>query len=378
VSAKDFLQKLSEATGISGYEHSVRDLMVEAFRPYTDEISVTPAGNVIALKRGTRDPKSKTPAPKVLIEGHMDEIGLMVTDIERGLIRFTQVGGFDVRVLLAQEVIVHGKRELRGVIGSRPPHVLTDAERDKVIPMPELFVDVGLPEDKLRDLVSIGDPITIARQMISLKGNLVAGKAFDDRCALVSVVEALKHLATLKHSWDVYAVANVQEEVGLFGAMTSTYTINPDVAIALDVSHADQPNTTEVNAVPLGNGMGIAMGPNIHPLVHTKLIEVANANEISFKVTAYAGATGTNAWAMQVVQEGIPTGLIDIPLRYMHTSVETLNLNDLERIGRLMALFCAALDDKFVRELRGDQVEPEKEISKKGKEGGRRRQKAKK
>lgn len=353
MSAKDFLQKLSEATGISGYEHSVRDLMVEAFRPYTDEISVTPAGNVIALKRGTRDPKSKTPAPKVLIEGHMDEIGLMVTDIERGLIRFTQVGGFDVRVLLAQEVIVHGKQELRGVIGSRPPHVLTDAERDKVIPMPELFVDVGLPEDKLRDLVSIGDPITIARQMISLKGNLVAGKAFDDRCALVSVVEALKHLATLKHSWDVYAVANVQEEVGLFGAMTSTYTINPDVAIALDVSHADQPNTTEVNAVPLGDGMGIAMGPNIHPLFHTKLIEVANANEIPFKVTAYAGATGTNAWAMQVVQEGIPTGLIDIPLRYMHTSVETLNLNDLERIGRLMALFCAALDEKFFKELRG-------------------------
>ena len=353
MSAKDFLQKLSEATGISGYQHSVRDLMVEAFRPYTDEISVTPAGNVIALKRGTRDPKSKTPAPKVLIEGHMDEIGLMVTDIERGLIRFTQVGGFDVRVLLAQEVIVHGKQELRGVIGSRPPHVLTDAERNKVIPMPELFVDVGLPEDKLRDLVSIGDPITIARQMISLKGNLVAGKAFDDRCALVSVVEALKHLATLKHSWDVYAVANVQEEVGLFGAMTSTYTINPDVAIALDVSHADQPNTTEVNAVPLGDGMGIAMGPNIHPLVHTKLIEVANANEIPFKVTAYAGATGTNAWAMQVVQEGIPTGLIDIPLRYMHTSVETLNLNDLERIGRLMALFCAALDEKFFKELRG-------------------------
>lgn len=353
MSAKDFLQKLSEATGISGYEHSVRDLMVEAFRPYTDEISVTPAGNVIALKRGTRDPKSKTPAPKVLIEGHMDEIGLMVTDIERGLIRFTQVGGFDVRVLLAQEVIVHGKQELRGVIGSRPPHVLTDAERNKVIPMPELFVDVGLPEDKLRDLVSIGDPITIARQMISLKGNLVAGKAFDDRCALVSVVEALKHLATLKHSWDVYAVANVQEEVGLFGAMTSTYTINPDVAIALDVSHADQPNTTEVNAVPLGDGMGIAMGPNIHPLVHTKLIDVANSNEIPFKVTAYAGATGTNAWAMQVVQEGIPTGLIDIPLRYMHTSVETLNLNDLERIGRLMALFCAALDEKFFKELRG-------------------------
>ena len=362
MSAKDFLQKLSEASGVTGYEHAVREIVIDEFRPYADEISVTPMGSVIALKRGARDPKDKTPAPKVLIEGHMDEIGLMVTDIDHGFLRFTQVGGFDVRVLLAQEVIVHGKTEgpvgkpLPGIIGSRPPHVLTEEERDKVIPMCDLFIDVGLPEDRVRELVQVGDLITIARKMISLKNNLVAGKAFDDRSAVVTVAEALRQLSTMKHTWDVYAVANVQEEDGAWfgGAFTSTYKINPDVAVALDVSHADQPNTTEVNAVPLNDGMGIARGPNVHPLVHQKLVDVAKANEIPFKVTAYPGPTGTDAWAIQVVREGIPTGLIDIPLRYMHTSVETLSINDLERIGRLLANFCAALDDKFLKELRGE------------------------
>ncbi len=353
MSARELLQRLSEASGVSGYEHSVRDLVVAALRPYADEITVTPMGSIIALKRGTRAPKDSAPAPKVLIEGHMDEIGLMVTEIEKGFVRFTQVGGFDVRVLPAQQVVVHGKRDLPGVIGARPPHVQAQEEREHVVPMHELFVDIGLPETEVRALVQPGDLITISRRMVSLKNNLVAGKAFDDRAAVVCIVEALRQLGTLKHSWDVYAVSNVQEEVGMRGAVTSTFQVNPDVAVALDVSHADQPNTTEVNAVPLGAGMGIAIGPNIHPLVHERLTETAVDNEIPFRVTAYSGATGTDAWAMQVTREGVPTGLIDIPLRYMHTSVETLNIGDLERIGRLLAAFCASLDNDFLTLLGG-------------------------
>ena len=365
VAVKDFLQKLSEASGVSGHEQAIRELVIAEFRPYADEISVTTMGSVIALKRGTRDARSskdKTPAHKVLIEGHMDEIGLMVTDIDHGFLRFTQVGGFDVRVLLGQEVVVHGKRALGGIIGARPPHVLSAQEREKVIPMRDLFIDVGMTEDHVRELVQVGDTITIARKMVSLKNNLVAGKAFDDRSAVVTVAEALRQLSTMQHTWDVYAVANVQEEDGAWfgGAFTSTYQVNPDIAVALDVSHADQPNTTEINAVPLNDGMGIARGPNIHPAVHERLVEVAKANEIPFKVTAYSGATGTNAWAIQVVREGIPTGLIDIPLRYMHTSVETLSINDLERIGRLMAYFCASLDEKILKELRGETVGEER------------------
>ena len=353
MSVKDFLQKLSEAHGVSGYEHAIRELVIEEFKPYADEITVTPMGSVVALKRGV----GKSPAPKVLIEGHIDEIGLMVTEIDKGFLRFTQVGGFDVRVLLAQQVMVHGKQMLPGIIGARPPHVLTAEEREKVIPMTDLWIDVGLPEARVRDLVQVGDTITIDRQLVSLKNNLVAGKAFDDRAAVVCVAEALKQLATMKHTWDVYAVANTQEEVGLKGAQTSTYQVNPDVAIAVDVGHADQPNVSEVDAIPLNGGMGIAVGPNIHPLVYEQLTSLAKANEIPFKVAPEGGPTGTNAWAMQVVREGIPTGLIDIPLRYMHTSVETISLTDLERIGRLLALFCASLDDKFLKQIRGEAIE---------------------
>jgi putative aminopeptidase FrvX len=365
VSAKDLLQKLSEAHGVSGYEHAIREMVIAEFKPYADEITVTPMGSVIALKRGAGK-------GKVLIEGHMDEIGLMVTEIEKGFIRFTQVGGFDVRVLLGQEVIVHGKQKLRGIIGARPPHVLTAEEREEVIPMSDLWIDVGLPDARVRELVQVGDLITYAREMIELKNNLVAGKSFDDRAAVVCVAEALKALATMKHTWDVYAVANVQEEVGLKGAQTSAFHINPDVAIAIDVSHADQPNTTEINAVPLGSGMGIAMGPNIHPLVHEKLTEVAKKNEIQFKVTAYTGATGTDAWAMQVVREGVPTGLIDIPLRYMHTSVETLCITDVERIGRLLALFCASLDEAFLSQLRGGVKDEGRTTKDRGKDATRK------
>ncbi len=370
LSATEFLQKLSEASGVSGYEHAVRDLVISQFRPYADEISVTAMGSIIALKRGTIGSKGKNAAPKVLIEGHMDEIGLMVTEIDHGFLRFTQVGGFDVRVLPYQEVLVHGKKTLPGVIGTRALPA-TPEEDHHVTPMDDLFVDLGMPEDQVRTLVHPGDLITIARHMVTLKNSLVAGKAFDDRSAVVCVAEALRHLYTMRPAWDVYAVANVQEEVGLRGAMTSTYQINPDVAIAIDVGHADQPNGSEINAVPLNEGMGIALGPNIHPSIHERLTQIAAANEIPFRVTAYAGATGTNAWAMQVVREGIPTGLIDIPLRYMHTSVETLSVADLERVGRLLANFCASLNDSFLHQLKGEPQDQEPEPRRRGPAGRR-------
>ncbi len=373
MSAKEFLQKISEASGVSGYEHSVRDLVIEQMRPYSDQITVTAMGSIIAKKCGAWASQARSPAPKVLIEAHMDEIGLMVTDIDRGFIRFTNIGGFDARVLPSQEVVVRGNQELRGIIGSRPPHVLSEEERTKVVPLDELFIDVGLPEARVRELVRPGDLVTISRKMMDLKNNIVAGKAFDDRAAVVAISEALRHLATMKHTWDVYAVTNVQEEVGLRGATTSTYAVAPDIAIALDVSHADQPNTTDVNAVPLDSGMGIALGPNIHPMIHNKLVEVAQENEIPYRVTAYAGATGTDAWAIQVVRDGIPTGLIDIPLRYMHTSVETLSLSDLERIGRLLALFCASLDDSFLRQLKAQGEDTETEPADKPRRAGTKR-----
>jgi len=213
--------------------------------------------------------------------------------------------------------------------------------------------------------VQVGDLVTLDRQVTYLKNNLAAGKAFDDRAAVVCIAKALQDLATMKHAWDVYAIANVQEEVGLRGAMTSTYQVNPDVAIAIDVGHADQPNTNDADIIPLHSGAAIALGPNIHPAIHDKLTEVASANEIPFKIDVEPGATGTDAWAMQIVREGIPTGLISIPLRYMHTSVETVSLTDLERIARLLALFCSSLDDSFIAKMRGEPETTEEKPAKK-------------
>ncbi|MGB8643605.1 MAG: M20/M25/M40 family metallo-hydrolase [Anaerolineae bacterium] len=365
MSIKDLLTELSQASGPSGHEAPVRRIVRRELEKYADEVTTTPLGSVIGVKRaaapappsgGGRKTQSKAPpAHKVLIEGHIDEIGLIVTAIDQHVIRFDEIGGYDPRILLSQNVMVHGREPLPGVIGARPPHVLAARDRDRPVPLSELFIDVGLPEARLRELVQVGDVITLDAKVVSLRNGMVAGKAFDDRASVVTVLDALRRLEGVRLAWDLYVVANVQEEDGAWfpGAFTSTYRIHPDVAVALDVSHGDQPGVGDVNTVPLDKGPGIARGPNVHPRVHERLVAAARAIEIPHRVTTYGGATGTNAWAMQVVAEGIPTGLLDLPLRYMHTPVETLALSDLERTARLLAAFVSGLDESFYQDLFG-------------------------
>ena len=342
------LKRFSEASGVSGYETEVREIAVEEFEKYADEVRVDKLGNVIALKRGTGGAK---PSKRVMLAGHMDEIGLIVSKIEKGFLHFTTVGGFDKRVLLGQEVVVHGRRDLPGVIGSRPPHVLPKEEREKVIEIDKLFIDVGLPEEGVGEVVRVGDLATIARDFVELREGFVAGKAFDDRAAVVAILVCLEDLAFTKHIWDVYAVATVQEEVGLRGAITSTYDLAPDIAIAIDVGFGKQPGVSEADTIEMGKGPAIAFGPNIHPKLHEALVKVAKDLEIPYQVDPIPGRSGTDAWAMQVTREGIPTALLSIPLRYMHTSVETLSAKDIERTGRLLAGFIGRLDEGFMEKL---------------------------
>jgi len=349
VQTKEFLKRLSEASGVSGYESGVREIVREGFSPYSDEIRVDTMGNLIALKRGETGPG--LPRRSIMLAGHMDEIGLLVTQLEKGFLRFTTVGGFDLRVLPGQEVVVHGRRELPGIIGMRPPHVVSAEEREKTIPLEQMLIDVGLAEEELDQWVRIGDVVSVERQFTELSGELVAGKGFDDRVAVVCIAACLRHLTTLKHTWDVYAVATVQEETGLKGALTSTFGLAPDIGIAIDVGHGNMLGVSEVDTVDVGRGPAIGLGPNIHPAMYARLVEVARTNEIAYQVDPIPGASGTDAWAMQVTREGIPTALVSIPLRYMHTSVETLALKDLERVGRLLALFIAGLDEAFAQGL---------------------------
>ena len=331
------LKQFSEAEGMSGFEGPVRELVRQTWEPLVDEMHEGKLGSLIALKKGV----GPEPRPKLMLAAHMDEVGLMVTGIEEGFLRITRIGGTDRRVLLGLEVMVHGHRDLPGVVATRPPHVLSKEERQKTVPFDKIFVDVGLPEEEVQDLISIGDLISIRREASELKNRRLAGKALDDRACVAAISLALERLNRVEHAWDVFAVATAQEETGLKGALTSAYGVAPDLAIALDVTFAEQPGVEKSGTLPLGEGPSIAVGPNFHPKLVERLREVAKDQEIPYHVDPISGRSGTDAWAIQVTREGVPTALVSIPLRYMHQPVETLAAEDVERAGRLLAAFVA-------------------------------------
>jgi putative aminopeptidase FrvX len=341
------LKRLSEAEGISGFEGPVRDLVRETWEPLVDEIYEGQLGSLIALKRGV-GPEQR---PKLMLAAHMDEIGLMVSDIEKGFLRITRVGGTDRRVLLGLEVTVHGRRDLPGVVATRPPHVLPEEERKKSVPLDRIFVDVGLPEEKVRELVSIGDLISFRRDLSELKNRRVSGKAMDDRACVAAITLAMEWLSRIEHAWDMFAVATVQEETGLKGAITAAYGVAPDLAVALDVTFARHPGVPKEGTFPLGEGPTVGVGPNFHPQLVKRLKEVAEAREIPYHIDPVPGRSGTDAWAIQVSREGVPTALVCIPVRYLHQPVETLAAQDVERAGRLLAAFVGELEADFLEQL---------------------------
>ena len=349
---KEILVNLSEGTGVSGYEHGVADYLEQNCR-WADEIRRDKLGNLIMLKRA-KPAVEHAYRPKVMLAAHMDEIGLIITKIDdEGFLRFSTVGGIDQRVLLAQEVIVHGKTDLPGVIGAKPPHAQAPEERNNAVPMDELYIYVGYDsKDQLAELVGIGDLATINRKVVNLNGSLMAGKAMDDRAGVAVMLECLKALANMNHIADVYAVATVQEEVGVRGATTSTYGIVPDIGIALDVGHGDMPGVAEHLTISLGNGPGIAMGPHVHPSLHKRLVQTAKDWNISYTLEPAVRPGGTDAFAIQITQAGIPTALLSLPLRYMHTAVETLDYDDVRKTARLLAQFISELDQEFVEGLK--------------------------
>jgi putative aminopeptidase FrvX len=344
------LKRLSEASGVSGYEDEIRGIVQEAFAPYADELRTDALGNVIALKRGD----GTEPRPTIMLATHMDEIGLVVSALEDGFLHFQQVGGYDDRVLLGQEVVVHGRRDLSGIIGARPPHVLPPSERNNPIPYDKLLIDVGLDEEELSGLVRVGDLVTMKQELVELKGGLVSGKALDNRASVAAAAVCLEELSHLRPTWDLYAVATSQEEVGLKGAITSSYDLHPDVGIAVDVTFGKQPVTPDEYTYELGKGPVIGVGPNFHPKLQQALVDTARSLEMSYQIEPAARVGGTDAVALQISREGIPTALLSIPLRSMHTPVETASVKDIERVGRLLAAFIGRLDQDFLSSLAWD------------------------
>lgn len=344
---QQFLQSLSQADGVSGFEENVADLIFQTFSPLVDSASRDQLGNLIFLKKGRKED-----GPRVLLCAHMDEIGLMVTKIEQsGYLRFTTLGGFDTRVLPGQEVIFYGQQPIHGIIGVKPPFLRNEEEKGRSLKLDDLFIDTGLSKEEVSSFIKAGSVAALKRNCFHLRHERYAGKAFDDRAGVVLLWQTLNELNRIYHDAHVYVVATVQEEVGIRGAMVSAYGIAPDIGVAVDVCHGDFPGAAEHEVSSMGEGIVVTSGPNIHPYLEKKLTGIAEEHNIPYQKDLSPGPTGTDAHAIQVSLEGIPTALLSIPLRYMHTSVEIVDLRDIKLGGKLMAFFVSALDNTFVEGL---------------------------
>jgi putative aminopeptidase FrvX len=349
----ELLRQLCEARGPSGFESEVRGIASERLGEHADEVRSDALGNLIALRRGSAGAESLPgkPRPSIMLTGHMDEIALIVSQIDRGFLRVASIGGFDPRVLLGQPVTVHAKRELAGIVVSVPPHFTDPGEREKPVPLDKLFVDVALPPAAVEESVRVGDAVTLRARFRRLAGGYACCKSMDDRAAIAAIVLCLEELERRRHAWDVYAVATVQEEVTGVGAVASAFHLEPTVAIAIDVTFGAQPGVSGPEAMKMDGGPTIALGPNIHPRVFERLTAAARSIELPFQVEPIPGSSGTDAWSIQVARSGVPTGLVGIPLRSMHSPVETVCLRDIERTAKLLAELVTRLEPAFAETL---------------------------
>lgn len=348
-----FLKDLISVSGLSGYEPVVRSRIEEAWRPLTDELQVSKAGSLHGLVRGS----GPEPRPSLLLAAHMDAIGLMVTGVVDGLLRVTEIGGLDPRVLPGQLVTVHGREEISGMLVQPPSHLLPPGADSDVVSLENLLVDTGLlPRDVSRQ-VRVGDLVSFAQPPLDLGGDVLVGHNLDNRASVAAVTHCLKELQGRKLAWDVWAVATTQEEETFWGAYTSAYQLRPSLAVAIDVTFASSPGSSGYRTSPLAKGITLGWGPNVHSGLHRAFKRVAEQLEISTRLEVMPRHSGTDAYALQVAADGIPTMVIGIPLRYMHTPVEMVSMKDVTRAGRLLAEFAAQLDAGFMDRLSWDEEE---------------------
>lgn len=340
----DFLKAMMGVASPSGYEMRIQELIRREMASFCDSVESDVHGNVI----GIRNPKATT---RVMLAGHCDEIGLMVTYIDdRGFIYFSSVGGIDVAVIVGQRVRIHTARGgIFGVIGRKPIHLMEVEERSKGTRIHELWIDIGAKNKKdAAAAVAVGDYITIDVGFNEMRNDLVAGRGFDDRAGAFVVVETLRRLKGRTPKVGVFGVSTVQEEIGMRGARTSAYGIDPQIGIAIDVGFASDFPGSEPKVIGdcrLGGGIALHRGPNINPVLGTMLEASAKKRKIPYQIVAEPRSSGTDANAMQINRSGVATALVSIPNRYMHTPVEVVSLQDLDDASKLLA--------EFIMDLRG-------------------------
>lgn len=342
---EDFLREVTFKPGLSGNEQEVARYVADAFEPLCDRVHMTPLNSVVGYKKGTGN------GPRIMFAAHIDEIGLNVTKIEEdGSLRMGSIGGVDPRILPSMRVRVYGKEVLLGVVGAKPPHILSDEEQKKNYKRDDLAVDLGMPYDKVKELVQVGDLIQLEHRFVELKNGRYTTKTADDRACVAILYEALKLLQGRTHEADLYFVATSQEEVGAYGAMTAAFEIDPDFSVALDVCHASTPDAPKEATSDLV-GLDSAIGPFIQPVLRKKLMEVAEKENVVVQSSVSPSRTGTDADTIGITRAGIPMALLSLPLKYMHTTVELFDMRTLKEGGRLIAAFCCAAKKEWEDEL---------------------------
>jgi tetrahedral aminopeptidase len=328
------LKELTSYPAVSGFEEKTSLYISELFKKYCESVEIDRFYNVIGFKKGISGGK------KILITAHYDEIGFLVKSIdENGFLKLVAMGGVDSKILLAQEVVVHGKKDVFGVIGAKPPHLLKPEETKKAVKLNELYVDTGYKKDKVSELVSIGSPVTLKAEAVLLNENRFSGKSLDNRCSIAALIEILEQLKGIPHESDIYFVATTQEEVEALGATVATYNLKPDFAIVIDTCHGVIPDAPKEGTFELGKGPAIGIGPNLHRKLTNKIIEVAKNENIPYQIDVEPDDSGTEAWVTQVSRAGVPTVLVSIPLKYMHTAIETIHFDDIKNSSKLVAKF---------------------------------------
>lgn len=331
------LEQLCRAAGVGGMMEA-SETAAKLLRPYVDELRIDVLGNVIGIKQC-----GKPDAPKLMLEAHIDEIGMIVTGYdEAGFVKVSNCGGIDARVVTATEVTVWGKRPLTGVFCSTPPH-LSEGEKE-ISALTDMGVDVGLDVQSLKEQIPLGSRVSFVPHFYRVGADKVSCKALDDRAGVAAVLYAAQLLAEQELSVDMVYCFAVQEEVGSKGSKTAAFGVSPEMAIAVDVSFAHTPDAERARCGDMGRGPMIGWSPCLDLKLTQVLKQLAEEHHIDYQVEVMGGSTGTDADAIMSSKTGVRTGLLSIPLKFMHTPVEMIQLQDLENTGRLMALFAENIE----------------------------------
>lgn len=329
----EIVKELVGYSAISGFEDSFSLVLSDKLKNYCSDVQITASGCVIG-KISSANKNAKT----ILIEAHLDQIGLIVSEIcENGFVKFAAVGGIDERILPTTEVYICGKEKIYGVIGAKPPHLLSKGKDESdSLKITDMTIDTGMDSESLSRLVSVGDPILLRSEFTQLLNDNVASAALDNRAGITAVFSCLEQIKSCSCPYNILVCFTTGEETGLHGAYTLPAVIHPDLAIIVDVTHGTTPDAPTSGTFALGSGTAICRGPNLHYDYTKSVINLAKEKAIPYEVEVASGNSGTNAWALQNLGGGIPCVLLSIPLRYMHTSVEVANIADIDSTAKLI------------------------------------------